>query len=131
MFERISEETSKTIVGNLPPKRWPELARALWEESVVAAFVGGAGGARFDEQYYNWSLPRKNMLLDDVDSIIQDESSFLYRQIVAETPKSVLDYKCGYKLMLNYNVLVAIDERDFLIPSEQLSLEELYFGIDD
>lgn len=131
MYEKISEETSRIIVGNLPPKRWPDLAKGLWEASIEAAFEGYPGGVRFDEQHYDQIICRKNLLEDDIKDIIQDGAAHIYRQVIDLTPKSVLDYKCGYKLMPNMNILVAIDERDFLIPSELSPLEEFCFGTQD
>ena len=130
LYEKIREETSRTIVGNLPPSRWGDLAAGLWEATIDEAFQGGLG-ARFDEQRYNQLLCRKNMLQEDIHDIIQDGVSYLWGEIISLTPKTALDYKCGYKLMLNYNILVAIDERDFLLPSEPSTLEELFFGKQD
>lgn len=130
LYEKIKEETSRTIVGNLPPSRWPELARGLWEATIEEAFRGGLG-ARFDEQQYDYTLCRKNMLQEDIHDIIQDGVSFIWQQVMALTDKTALDYKCGYKLMLNYNILVAIDERDFLLPAEPSTLEELFLGTQD
>lgn len=128
MFEKIREKASQRIVGTLPPKLWNDLYLGLWEASVVETFRGKPGGARLDEQHYNWQLFSKNLLVDDIDEIIQDGVVHLYNQILSVTPKSILEYKCGYKLMPNMGVLVGIDERDFLIPKENndFPLEELF-----
>lgn len=127
MYEKIQEQTSRTIVGNLPPYRWPDLAKALWEATIEATFDDGPpGGVRFDEQQYDWNLFRKNLLVDDIRDIIQDGVPYLHRQIISLVPKTVLDYKCGYKLMPNMGLLVAIDERDFLVPREDFLLGEVF-----
>lgn len=117
-------------MGKIPPSRWPDLARGLWEATIEEAFRGGLG-VRFDEQQFDPTLCRKNMLQEDIHDIIQDGVSFIWQQVLSLTNKTVLDYKCGYKLMLNYNILVAIDERDFLLPSEPSTLEELFLGTQD
>ena len=73
---------------------------------------------------------RRNMLEDDIDDIIQDAVVHLHHQIDLLVPRTALEYKCCYKLMPNYNIVVGIDERDFLVPKEDYSFEEVFFGRD-
>lgn len=118
LYEKIRESVSQRIVGTIPPKLWNELALGLWEYTVEQTFAGKPGAARFDERHFNQTLFAKNLLADDIEEIVQDGVVYLYHQIVTLTPKSILEYKCGYKLLPNMGVLVGIDERDFLIPNE-------------
>lgn len=75
-------------------------------------------GRRFDEQHYDWQLFRKNLLEEDVEEIIHDGKVYLYNQLIALIPKTSFEYRCGWKLMPNRNILVGIDPRDFLVPKD-------------
>lgn len=128
LYEKIRENVSQRIVGTLPPKYWNDLSLGLWEVAVVETFRGSPGGVRLDEQHFNWHLYRKNLLAEDADDMIQDGVVYLNHQIMSIVPKTVLEYKCGYKLLANMNILVGIDERDFWLPDEDkdFPFEELF-----
>jgi len=127
LYEKIREETANLIVGNLPPSRWNELALGLWEATIEETFKFAPEGVRFDTRHYDWNLFRKNLLNDDADDIIHDGKVYLFNQLICLIPKTAFEYRCGYKLMPNMNVLVGIDERDFLVPRDEPPIEELYF----
>lgn len=112
LYKEFREEIGNYVIGNIPLKRWDEMAKGLFEAIVDDTLNHGFKAINPGESKFNKTLYHSNFLSEDLDSWFKDYGSKVAVKITMIGANTVNKYRWLYSLSYEMNLLVGADPRD-------------------